>query len=590
MGWWWLSLGFARPLVAEGCHLTIEPAPGLHDLSSADADACLHIGTDRDNDDVHLEVHFVPRGQKAPRALGDWARVSAREFHILDLEEVRFGDVSYGTVDGRPSAWVDFFGNLGGAKIRGRSEVIDAPLGLTMLTTYGWSLAWGGWEHALASMRASVTLERSAEPVPWKDQPHLEPLGQPPVEARAASGLTPPHDALAGRAVSEGMAAPLVNTTYPADGVQRVAFVSPPIQDAEPRPAVIWVEGTPAGPMHAWQRGPLFDDRSLLDLLDQPLVVFVPLLRGQHGEAGGVEYLWGETDDLLAAVEHVRSMPGVDPARVYLVGQGLGGTQALLAAAAGAPVAATIAVEAPTALTHGSFDRLATPPAVSRSEPEALRLRSPLAYAAHLDRPVSLFASRNGWLGDAYALAQASDQVQVVGMGVGRPSMSFAPVTALLADVLPEAPAGTPLPLTHAAAQEQVDAMEKVFRTQWKRRTAKEIDEAAEGWCHPGKPLVLWFTDPGCAPCEAVRQADLRGVLEPAFGSRPPLAIDSTDRREIDHLIEAFALYDLPEALVVRTDKCSKPLRKWQLVRHVPVPDPPTDEALRAWWRAVKAD
>ncbi len=60
-----------------------------------------------------------------------------------------------------------------------------------------------------------------------------------------------------------------------------------------------------------------------------------PSLRGAHDNPGQPEGLFGEVDDMLAAITYARKLDYVDPERVYLVGHSTGATLALLTAAAG---------------------------------------------------------------------------------------------------------------------------------------------------------------------------------------------------------------------------------------------------------------
>lgn len=176
------------------------------------------------------------------------------------------------------------------------------------------------------------------------------------------------------------------------------------------RPAVIWVPtALTADPndniwssTHPWTAQPF---------VDADMVVVVPSFRGMAKNPGEHEFLLGEVDDLLAAIDTVRSLDSVDPDRVYLAGLGYGGTLALLATVAGAPVRATLVYNArpwlfPT-MASGGFASQPFPV----DDVEAATLRSPIYWTNRLSAPVYAVSdddSADYALRDMAQLAQAS--------------------------------------------------------------------------------------------------------------------------------------------------------------------------------------
>jgi hypothetical protein len=59
--------------------------------------------------------------------------------------------------------------------------------------------------------------------------------------------------------------------------------------------------------------------------LDAGFVVMTPMLRGENGNPGAFELLWGEVDDARAAIEWLAAQPTVDPRRIYAFGHSIGG-------------------------------------------------------------------------------------------------------------------------------------------------------------------------------------------------------------------------------------------------------------------------
>lgn len=60
-------------------------------------------------------------------------------------------------------------------------------------------------------------------------------------------------------------------------------------------------------------------------------VVVLPTFRGENGNPGVHELLFGELDDLVAATHFTRALPEVDPMRVGIFGHGTGGMLSALA-------------------------------------------------------------------------------------------------------------------------------------------------------------------------------------------------------------------------------------------------------------------
>jgi len=89
-----------------------------------------------------------------------------------------------------------------------------------------------------------------------------------------------------------------------------------------PVPGVVYFHG-------AFALGPK-DVAAVQPLLDAGLAVLMPALRGENGNPGRLELLWGEVDDAVAAVRWLAARPEVDDAHVYAVGHSIGGGLAAL--------------------------------------------------------------------------------------------------------------------------------------------------------------------------------------------------------------------------------------------------------------------
>lgn len=84
------------------------------------------------------------------------------------------------------------------------------------------------------------------------------------------------------------------------------------------------------------------DFANTLPFREAGYAVLTPTLRGENGNDGGLELLWGEVDDAVAAISWAAAQPEVDGAHVYAVGHSIGGgVAALVSLRPDAPVRVT---------------------------------------------------------------------------------------------------------------------------------------------------------------------------------------------------------------------------------------------------------
>jgi alpha/beta superfamily hydrolase len=136
-----------------------------------------------------------------------------------------------------------------------------------------------------------------------------------------------------------------VRADYISAGRTLAAFVTPGLKDGRKYPAVIWLTGGDTNTLgDFWVRGAPGRDESAQAFRQAGLVVMFPTLRGGNTNPGSKELGMGEVDDVLAAAEHLASLPHVDPAQIYLGGHSTGGTLALLVAQVSTRFAAVLAL------------------------------------------------------------------------------------------------------------------------------------------------------------------------------------------------------------------------------------------------------
>jgi len=126
---------------------------------------------------------------------------------------------------------------------------------------------------------------------------------------------------------------------YPSGELELLAWLALPSRGAAepatgPAPGVVYFHG-------AFSLGPK-DLEAVQPLLAAGFVVLMPALRGENGNPGRLELLYGEVDDAVAAVRWLAARPEVDGEHVYAVGHSIGGgLAALLALRPDAPVRLT---------------------------------------------------------------------------------------------------------------------------------------------------------------------------------------------------------------------------------------------------------
>jgi dipeptidyl aminopeptidase/acylaminoacyl peptidase len=74
-------------------------------------------------------------------------------------------------------------------------------------------------------------------------------------------------------------------------------------------------------------------------------VMLIPMLRGENGNPGHFEAYYSEVDDIIAAGHFVRSLPYVDPNRVFLAGHSVGAILTVLTAMRPSPYKAGAALD-----------------------------------------------------------------------------------------------------------------------------------------------------------------------------------------------------------------------------------------------------
>jgi dipeptidyl aminopeptidase/acylaminoacyl peptidase len=220
---------------------------------------------------------------------------------------------------------------------------------------------------------------------------------------------------------------------YPAPLGKYVAYVTPVRKDGKKRPAMVWIRGGFDWSIDdsAWRAEARNNDQSARAFHEAGMVEMLPSLRGCNDNPGDHEYFLGEVDDVLAAIDALRTRPDVDPTRIYLGGHSTGATLALLVAASEPAVRAVFAF-GPIAWIKW-YGKTGT--ALDSAAAAERTIRSPAASLGDARVPVFIIEGQRGKVSSFDQLRAAAGKAPVrffVVRGADHFS-ALAPVTELIA-------------------------------------------------------------------------------------------------------------------------------------------------------------
>ncbi|MDM8552669.1 prolyl oligopeptidase family serine peptidase [Desulfobacterales bacterium HSG2] len=115
------------------------------------------------------------------------------------------------------------------------------------------------------------------------------------------------------------------------------AYVTTNPGDGKKHPAIVWITGGDNNSIgDVWTPKERSNDQSASAFRKAGVVMMFPSQRGGNDNPGQREGFYGEVDDILAATNHLVSLPYVDPKQIYLGGHSTGGTMVMLVGACSA--------------------------------------------------------------------------------------------------------------------------------------------------------------------------------------------------------------------------------------------------------------
>lgn len=180
---------------------------------------------------------------------------------------------------------------------------------------------------------------------------------------------------------------------YDSPAGKLAAYLTPDPGDGEKHPAMVWAKGGFGGiGRFLWEPASKRNDQTARAFREKGIVLMCPSWRGENDNPGRFELFYGEVDDLLAAIQHVKSLPYVDPNRVYIGGHSTGGTLTLLAGVSNEDFRAAFAFGGMPDATEilGSDGGFGNTPYADNSILDH-RLRSAIRYTRFIRKPVFYF-------------------------------------------------------------------------------------------------------------------------------------------------------------------------------------------------------
>jgi hypothetical protein len=249
---------------------------------------------------------------------------------------------------------------------------------------------------------------------------------------------------------------------------------------------MIWAKGGFGGiGDFLWEESSRTNDQSAKAFREAGILMMCPSWRGENDNPGRFELFYGEVDDFLAAIEYARTLPYVDPERIYIGGHSTGGTQTLLAAVAGADFRAAFSFGGAPDMVDIMSDGLGydnTPYAMSSTRDH--ELRSPIRYVNFIKHPVFYFEGEDSlsYVERAYEMERLAELNDIPFTPFELPGDHFAllaPITELIAQKI----------MADTGAECSIDFTQKELEQHWYTMQNKTLVTEIAAWEKKGGDL-----------------------------------------------------------------------------------------------------
>lgn len=198
---------------------------------------------------------------------------------------------------------------------------------------------------------------------------------------------------------------------YPSPVGPLAAYVTSDPGDGQRHPAIVWITGGDNNSIgDVWSPLPRDNDQSASPFRQAGVVMMFPSQRGGNDNPGRREGFLGEVDDVLAATDHLATLPYVDPDQIYLGGHSTGGTLVMLVAASSDRYRAIFSLGPVAAAVQYGGDFVYCDP---NNEAE-MQLRSPIYWMHSVQTPMYVLEGEDGnWDGAISLMAAANTNPKI---------------------------------------------------------------------------------------------------------------------------------------------------------------------------------
>ncbi len=235
---------------------------------------------------------------------------------------------------------------------------------------------------------------------PGSEPTNREPAGQitPGKPVVAADDLATARKGFATTLRVRGPAPQPYQNARPPVGVKLVEYTSGDLKlkgwlsananDGKKRPAVVYLHGGWAFGDGDWEDAEPF--------VKAGFVLFMPMLRGENGNAGNYESFLGEVHDAVAAGRFVSSLPNVDRSNVFVAGHSVGGVLTCLVSMLPSPYKGAAALDGYVDMESWAAGSPDEHIPYDRNSAAEIRVRNPMAFAGSIRCPLRLYAGEDG--------------------------------------------------------------------------------------------------------------------------------------------------------------------------------------------------